>query len=147
MNRSEILSESEILPWTGCIIWPLAHTSDGYGQTSVGGKVVYVHRIVAGAGSGDVVRHTCDEPSCVNPDHLVVGTYKENTQDAVRKGRMTGPRGGANSHAKLTQDDVKKIRRLKKKTTLSCRAIGELFGVGRHAVNDIVLGKNWRWLK
>lgn len=80
----------------GCWDWKKGKTRKGYGRIKVGGTTVAAHRAMATAlwGSvpdGLVVMHTCDNPGCVNPSHLRVGTQSENILDAFRKGRKTMP--------------------------------------------------------
>ena len=59
---------------------------------------------------GYVVCHKCDNPSCVNPDHLFIGTVNDNNQDKVRKGRQSSSPGSTNSMAKLDESTAKKIK-------------------------------------
>jgi hypothetical protein len=82
----------------GCWEWTGTKTSGGYGQIKANGHRLYAHRvalIVAGVALSDrdVVCHSCDRPSCVNPAHLFVGTQKDNMGDCSAKGR-TGARRG-----------------------------------------------------
>ena len=77
---------------SGCWIWKGAANDQGYGQIKVGGRkgtVLYVHRIMAGAEPGEEVLHTCDTPRCVNPEHLRLGTHRDNIRDMIAKGRGT----------------------------------------------------------
>ena len=74
-----------------CIEWTGAVSACGYGVTWHNGKMELAHRVAAGLPEGKVVRHTCDNPLCVNPDHLLVGTHKENTQDIFDRGRWGRP--------------------------------------------------------
>jgi hypothetical protein len=104
----------------------------------------YMYRLTKGSvPEGLVVRHTCDNPSCVNPEHLIVGTYKDNTQDAVARGRNAfAERSGT---AKLTSVEVRAIRAL-----YSCGCgftqtqLGKAFGVTQANISLIVRGDHWR---
>lgn len=81
--------------WTeeGCLEWTRSRNQAGYGHVKRNGKMVNVHRLSLEAklgrplGPGMVARHTCDNPPCFNPDHLVEGTYAENTRDMIDRGR------------------------------------------------------------
>jgi hypothetical protein len=73
-----------------CIEWSFGLNSHGYGQVWVGGRLRGVHRLVYFICHGyypPVVRHTCDNPACYNPEHLIGGTHMENSQDMVNRGR------------------------------------------------------------
>lgn len=83
---------------SGCWLWSGALSRGGYGHIVINRVSLLAHRVSAEIASGESLRgahilHRCDTPSCVNPDHLSVGTRKENMQDAARKGRIRG-RGG-----------------------------------------------------
>jgi hypothetical protein len=76
----------------GCLNWIAAKTKDGYGQFTVEGKNRLAPRMAWEMANGPVtsglwVLHTCDNPSCVNPEHLFLGTQKDNMQDEINKGR------------------------------------------------------------
>lgn len=93
---------------------------------------------------GKVVMHTCDNPRCVNPEHLVLGTQAENIGDAVSKRRH--PHGELHGNAKLSDDDIRAIRSL---VTDGCNwtAIGREFGVSRTTIKRIHTGESWRHVK
>lgn len=89
---------------------------------------------------GMVVMHSCDNPGCVNPAHLSVGTNKENVDDRQSKGRQA--RGLKNSHNKLTEEQVREIFA----ATGSLSEIAEAYGVQYACVSKIKLGRNWKHL-
>ena len=96
-----------------CWEWQGRRTDLGYGQFKLRGAAAFAHRVaaqLAGArlGSDSVVMHTCDNPSCCNPTHLIVGTHASNVADRVAKGRSA--KGTSNGRAKLTEDQVRAIR-------------------------------------
>ena len=100
MNLSDderVRFENNIIPepMSGCFLWLGGMNSVMYGMFRVGEKLMLAHRISWTLKNGDippkmVICHKCDNPSCVNPDHLFVGTMKDNSQDMKRKGRCGG---------------------------------------------------------
>jgi len=108
-----------------CWLWRRSKNSIGYGLIKVNYKTEFAHRISYTVFKGPIpaglcVCHTCDHPACVNPDHLWLGTRKQNSEDMVRKGRASrGGNGFKSGHSlshckrirKLTDEDVYFIRR------------------------------------
>ena len=92
-----------------CIITNAYKDRDGYGRIRGEGahRLAYIN-YYGPIPKGMVVLHTCDNPSCVNPQHLKLGTHKDNMEDMVAKGRSTA--GMKNHTAKLTDHDVLDIR-------------------------------------
>lgn len=123
----------------GCWVWQRCTAGKGYGAISIGKqKVGYVHRVSYSVYKGEipkglVVMHMCDNPPCCNPEHLQVGTHKDNMQDAKSKGRMVMPpvqRGTANNKTKLTPEEVTFIV----SSTLDNRTLAAMFNVTAQAI-------------
>lgn len=92
---------------------------------------------------GNVVMHTCDNPSCVNPNHLKLGTTQDNVDDKMRKGRFRAPRGSECSSSKLTEAQVMEIRE-KCNAGMMQKDVAPLYGVGQRAISKIVTGVRWK---
>lgn len=123
-----------------CVLWDGATNKAGYGVTWHKNKWAYAHRVVVGAEPDEVVRHTCDNPSCVNPEHLIIGTAKENSEDMVRKHRQA--RGESCARAKLTEDQVLGIR--KSHGSLSASKVASIYNISKTNVLDIWNRHTWR---
>ena len=91
------------------------------------------------------VLHSCDNPSCVNPNHLRLGTFKDNSGDAKARGQLVLPptQGIHNSQAKLSEENIRQIRRLTREGS-SRRALARCFKVDRRMITFIIQGRNWR---
>ena len=122
-------------PNSGCHLWDGATSKDGYGKMRFLGAA----RDVDG-----FALHSCDNPACVNADHLREGTNSENTRDRVSRGRSARQRGTLNGRAKLTESDVKDIRALG--DSVAKAAIGRRYGVGKSIISDIILRRRWSHL-
>jgi hypothetical protein len=135
-------------PNSGCWIWLKARRWNGYGVIRHQHKVWSAHRLVYEIANGASVPpnidvcHKCDVPSCVNPDHLFVGTRGDNMRDCAKKGRICIPnlRGEQLPQAKLTEDFVRAIR----KDQRSQRAIARDYGVDKGTIANIKHRKTWR---
>jgi hypothetical protein len=150
------LSLSQRLEWTGwsvtetgCWEWSGGSNSRGYGQLWFRGRVQKVHRLayeawVGVVPDGMVVRHlVCDNPPCINPDHLAVGTQKDNVDDRDRKGRRKPPSGELNGRATLTTEVVNEIRRrLSEGETVS--SLARAFDSTLSKISHIKNGVSWR---
>ena len=88
-----------------------------------------------------IVMHTCDNPRCVNPKHLVLGTPKDNTRDMIQKGRKrtVAPKGNENGKAKLTPAIVREIRASKENHA----ALGRRLGFSANAIRGVRIGRTW----
>lgn len=128
-----------------CWLWTGAHTGAGYGNIKWKGRNIQAQRVAwllthGSLPEGLEVCHSCDNPPCVRPDHLFLGTRKQNAQDAVAKGRST--RGERNGHARLTVEAVATIRGAPERVI--CRELAVRFGVTESAVWQARYGKTWR---
>jgi len=123
-----------------CILWKGAVNSGGYPITWRDGKTVYVHRILLNAKSHEVVMHSCDVPSCVNPKHLSIGSHKENSEDMIRKNRQA--KGERCARSKYKQWQVDKVREFK--GILSSRKTAAFFGMSKTNVLDIWNNRIWK---
>jgi hypothetical protein len=90
--KNRILSDSIPEPTTGCWLWLRSRDKDGYGSLRADGRTRRAHREAYMAYMGPIpdgahVLHKCDTPACVNPDHLFLGTQRDNLRDCVVKGR------------------------------------------------------------
>lgn len=134
---------------TGCWEWQGPRDVYGYGQLIAARKHYKVHRLVYERFVGPipqdhVVRHTCDNPPCVNPEHLLTGTQRDNIRDAVeRKRHGFGERSGM---AKLIDADVLQIRNLRRQGWTQA-AIADRYDIDQSTVSLIVNHKLWAHLE
>lgn len=128
----------------GCVGFGLGYATawievDGVKYTTTKHRVVFYK--LAGY-LPEVVMHTCDNARCINPEHLVGGTYSDNMQDMLRKGRQgdTACKGMANGRAFLTPEDVQFIRDtyVKGSRLFGCVALAKQFGCGSSQIWRIV---------
>lgn len=129
---------------TGCWIWIGAAMGPmGYGQISTKRKTLPAHRVSWTIFRGEIpkglfVLHKCDVPKCVNPDHLFLGTPKDNMADMVKKNRSL--KGHRHPSAKLTESQIHEIRA----SQMSQRALAVKFGVLQQTISDICRRRIWK---
>jgi hypothetical protein len=135
-------------PKSGCWIWASSRNAKGYGIFWFRGKMVGAHRAsyVLFRGEipdGQLVLHGCDNPPCVNPDHLFMGTHQDNMDDMAAKGRGEFFRAGENHrNAKLTSAQVDEIRA--RYVHGRGAKLAREFGVTGQSVGDIIAGRSWK---
>lgn len=137
-------------PNTGCWLGDWRPNRWGYGNTNkrVSGHTLrHSHRVSYYLFNGAFdyslcVCHKCDNPACVNPDHLFLGTDADNTRDMVGKGRTS--KGEHRPTAKLTEDQVREIRRRYTVGDCTHRQLSREFGIDHGHIRRIVIGDSWR---
>jgi hypothetical protein len=135
-----------------CWVWT-GYRKAGYGQIGRGGRgsrIILTHRLswifhFGPIPEGLKVLHKCDNPPCCNPDHLFLGTDKDNVRDKINKGRLKWGTtlGGANNKAKLTPEIVREIRRLHCPVSAPSRALAKRFAVSQHCIIQIINRRTW----
>ena len=131
------------MKWTG------AKTPFGYGKLYVNGKLEYAHRISYKIYNGEIpegmlVLHSCDDGSCVNPDHLHLGTDADNMREMQERGRKKPgiSKGEKNGRAKLTEKEVIEIRK-NYKNGIKPRYLSKKYNIGVGSIFKIVSRKQW----
>ena len=134
----------------GCRLWLGGHLDkDGYPRIwdFEENKIKGVHYIVLKKKLGRKLRqgcipcHTCDNPTCVEPSHLWEGTVQQNCVDRENKGRGNHPKGSKVFASKLTEKQVKRIRKIKGETQ---QQLADKFGVSQYTIHCILYRKTWR---
>lgn len=158
----------------GCWLWTAAIHRNGYGKFNIGGKILLAHRVawslaVGTVAEGSYICHHCDNPGCVRPDHLFIGTPVDNRQDSIKKGRdrignlkkdeseyyrpKLVPstrntenllRGSECTWAKLTEEKVREIRRRYISSRISQRRLADEYKVSVMTINDVVHRRKWK---
>lgn len=129
----------------GCHICTSHKTSKGYPFLYYEGKKTYISRYMyitckGEIPKGSVIRHTCDNPGCINPKHLILGTYADNSRDMVERNRQA--KGSRVNTAKLTQQDVEDILRYPDST--SHTEIAKRYNVNVLNISRIRRGEIWK---
>ena len=130
-----------------CWEWSGSLRGKGYGGFSLNNKTKIASRVSyelykEPIPKGLLVCHTCNNPKCVNPDHLYLGTYSDNTQQAVQENRQYIAKGEANGSSKLTEDQILLIR----KDHRAQRAIAKDYGCSQLHISRIKRKLVWKHL-
>jgi hypothetical protein len=143
-NKVNVTNKDDCWEWLGGL-------SRGYGQFSLNGKNMPAHRfsaLIAGEKiDGLCVCHKCDNPGCVNPKHLFVGTHADNMRDAAKKGRIggrkpAGPRFVCRPRTRrvLSPEEIKEVKKLYKKGVKGSGVytLGRKFGVSYGQIQNVL---------
>jgi hypothetical protein len=140
--------EENVFYTTGCWWWGGSFVRFGYGSLLMGEKRVAAHRaswmIHFGAiPTGILVCHKCDNPCCVNPDHLFLGTHTDNCRDKLQKGRARARRGEQSVKAKLNNASVREIR-ARHAAGETYKALAAAYGVSYSTIEKISTREHWK---
>jgi len=129
----------------GCWLWQRGKNNAGYGWATINDRQFLAHRVSWELFKGEIedsqcVLHKCDVPSCVNPEHLFLGTRADNNKDAANKGRTHHPINNK-FHSKLNMEKANQIRSLAKSYTH--QKLSEMFGVSRPTITMILNRRIW----
>lgn len=131
-----------------CWIWKGSRPDGRYGRMKDHGVAVSAHRVSYELHHGPIpsemqVLHKCDNPPCVNPNHLFIGTPLDNMQDKTKKGRAYTPKGKDNPSSRLDTEQVLDIRRRVREGEKQSH-LGAEYGISQQTVSEIVHYKIWR---
>lgn len=145
-SKVDVRSSKECWPWLG------AQKTTGYGNVRIEKRYLSAHRVAYMLSNGPIlsshrVCHTCDNPACCNPKHLMLGTAGANSMDMALKGRgkkpHTAARGAKNGNSKLSEETVIEIRKLYASGIARQREIGAIYGISPTLVGQIVRRQIW----
>lgn len=135
-----------------CWEWQFHRDKANYGRFKIGQRSERAHRVAYQLAKGEiptglVVRHTCDNPPCCNPNHLLIGTVQDNNQDCVERGRfrLTPMYGSEHPRAIITEEQVLKVRALRD-SGVRAKEIAAMFNISISSVYAIGTGRSWKWL-
>lgn len=130
-----------------CWEWTGALEKFGYAQLSFKGRIIKAHRLSYIAFIGEIPKgllicHKCDNPSCVNPDHLFLGSHKDNYDDMVNKNRDNFPKADFHYKSLLSRREVKEIKKFP--LELNNVQIGKIYNVDRRVISNIRNNKTYK---
>lgn len=138
---------------SACWPWTASKDRKGYGWFQITKTMRRAHTIAyrltyGEAPAGHIIRHTCDNPMCCNPSHLISGTMKDNAQDASLRNRWNDRRGEKNNRAYIPKEVIIQCRSRYKPYSRKdgVQAMAREFGVNHESLRDAITGRSWRHL-
>lgn len=145
--------EKRLIKTNDCWGWTGPKDTNNYGSFRIGNKTFRASRVSWMIYRGPIydglcVLHKCDNPICVNPEHLFLGTMKDNSQDMIKKNRQGGQfsKGNIPPISKLNPQKVKLIRHMIN-SNISLKEIANIFNVHKDTIYAVKTGKNWSHVK
>lgn len=152
-EKVQVRKPDECWPWLGY------RNDQGYGRVWIGGRGYYAHRVIFQLSNPNMIRksapkekdsdqflrHSCDNPSCCNPSHLLIGTHTDNMRDKVKRGRSKWFDSSVKSpRAKLTEHDVREIRRqFNPENGATRKALALLYDVSVSTIKGVISGRHY----
>jgi hypothetical protein len=140
-----------------CWNWIGSLTQDGYGRFRIEDRKFNAQRVsywlykelgesnlLSYFRNHQIVCHHCDNPSCINPGHLFLGSHKTNAQDKARKGRGNAPIGNEHGMARLGEAQIVEIRSAYKGSLATQQSLAKIYGVSRGHISAILTRKTWK---
>lgn len=131
----------------GCHEWIGGCFDSGYGLIRVRGKNLRAHRVAWELANGEIppklmILHDCDNPKCVNPDHLFLGDNEANVKDMLKKGRQ--PKGIRNGRALLNPVKVSEIREKHANKECQPKQLADIYGVHLNTIYCVLNNETWK---
>lgn len=141
------MNKVEFIPFHSCWEWNASKHRFGYDWFNDGHKIEVAHRISYRLFKGEIpqgklIMHTCDNPGCVNPAHLILGTNTSNAQDKVKKDRQS--KGSKNGTPKLTEENAVLIRDMYATSEYTMQQLANQFNVSLTLIFLVIRRRNWK---
>ncbi|WP_324101275.1 HNH endonuclease signature motif containing protein [Noviherbaspirillum sp.] len=153
MIKEKLVNSIEVDEKSGCWNWAKYKNKDGYGGVWYQGKMRRAPRVAFEAfltpiPDGKLVLHKCDNPACINPDHLFLGTHRDNAEDRNRKQRQT--QGERHPNAKLSAEQVRQYKSLREAARYflgpheGSKLARSVSGISKSTADHIDCGRRWK---